>query len=241
MSAPFEPLRERLLRAGIAPRHVRRYLRELTEHLADLTERQRAAGYDEENAAIRARALLGDDAELAVAMEEQPGFRSLVARFPWLVFGIAPTFLATLAYVLTALLIVATAWVGGLLDGGGGLAAAPFWFQLYGLAVAQTATFLMPLLIASLLVMLAARQRMRLLWPLLGIAMIVTCGLRMNANMVQPGQHGYSIGLGTTILPLPHALGGPGFHFEGLIVLAQGILALLPLAWLLWTRRKAAA
>ncbi len=30
-------LRERLLRAGVAPRHVRRYLIELREHWADLT------------------------------------------------------------------------------------------------------------------------------------------------------------------------------------------------------------
>ena len=54
MSAPFDPLRERLLRAGIAPRHVRRYLRELTEHLADLTAEQRAVGYDEADAAMLA-------------------------------------------------------------------------------------------------------------------------------------------------------------------------------------------
>ena len=33
MSAPFEALEDRLLRGGIAPRHVKRYLRELHEHL----------------------------------------------------------------------------------------------------------------------------------------------------------------------------------------------------------------
>ena len=33
----FEALRETLLQGGIAPRHVRRYLRELDDHLADLT------------------------------------------------------------------------------------------------------------------------------------------------------------------------------------------------------------
>ena len=31
----FETLRERLLRAGIAPRHVRRFLRELHDHYED--------------------------------------------------------------------------------------------------------------------------------------------------------------------------------------------------------------
>jgi len=53
----FEALRETLLIAGIAPRHVRRYLRERDDHLADLTEAQRAAGHGNEDAAVRARAL----------------------------------------------------------------------------------------------------------------------------------------------------------------------------------------
>lgn len=53
---PFEALRERLLTAGIAPRHVRRYLAELNDHLDDRTQAQRDAGYDTEDAKIRARA-----------------------------------------------------------------------------------------------------------------------------------------------------------------------------------------
>ena len=32
----FPELRERLLRAGVAPRHVRRYLNELGDHFTDL-------------------------------------------------------------------------------------------------------------------------------------------------------------------------------------------------------------
>ena len=46
MFAPFESLEDRLLRGGIAPRHVKRYLRELDEHLSDITEAQAAAGQD---------------------------------------------------------------------------------------------------------------------------------------------------------------------------------------------------
>ena len=37
MAMWLRELRERLLRAGVAPRHVRRYLTELREHWADLT------------------------------------------------------------------------------------------------------------------------------------------------------------------------------------------------------------
>ena len=36
MPKHFHELRERLLNAGVAPRHVQRYLKELADHLADL-------------------------------------------------------------------------------------------------------------------------------------------------------------------------------------------------------------
>ena len=58
-SEAFANLEDRLLRGGIAPRHVKRYLRELSEHLADLTAAQRDAGFDAEDAAARTRAALG--------------------------------------------------------------------------------------------------------------------------------------------------------------------------------------
>jgi len=37
-------LEERLLRAGVAPRHVRRYVAELRDHLADLRAEEERAG-----------------------------------------------------------------------------------------------------------------------------------------------------------------------------------------------------
>jgi hypothetical protein len=42
MPKPFDELRERLLRAGIAPRYVRRYLSELADHLADISAERNA-------------------------------------------------------------------------------------------------------------------------------------------------------------------------------------------------------
>src|ERR1700740_1459704 len=42
MVKPFSDLRERLLKSGVAPRHVRRYLGELSEHLADLQAEEMA-------------------------------------------------------------------------------------------------------------------------------------------------------------------------------------------------------
>ena len=87
---PFDTVAETLLKGGIAPRHVRRYIGELCDHLEDGIAQQKAAGFDDEDARIRARALLGDDRELTAAMLEQTRFRSWPARLPWLVFLILP-------------------------------------------------------------------------------------------------------------------------------------------------------
>ena len=82
MSAPFETLEDRLLRGGVAPRHVKRYLRELDEHLSDITEARAAAGHDAPVAAASARAALGPDEELADAMLNRRDFRTLSCPLP---------------------------------------------------------------------------------------------------------------------------------------------------------------
>jgi hypothetical protein len=232
----FASLRERLLRAGIAPRHVRRYLRELTDHLADLTAEQRAAGYDEENAAIRARALLGDDAELAVAMEEQPGFRSLASRFPWLMFGVMPPLTLLLGYLLSALSMVILALAGGVIvpHHMGQLPPVPDWFTSAGMGWTFVSNFLIGPALASLLAWMALRQRLSTFWPILSVLLFVALGPRV---LFSTGPHNIGIGI-TSILPIvPRALGGAvPIHWP--TFLGQGALLCLPLAWLLRTRRK---
>src|ERR1700761_3879740 len=98
----FDTLRETLLAGGIAPRHVRRYLAELSEHLDDLTAEQRALGYDETDATLRARARLGDDTELAQAMLVRKQFHSWASRAPWAFFGLLPPVIT----ILTAFVVV---------------------------------------------------------------------------------------------------------------------------------------
>ncbi|HEX4104819.1 MAG TPA: hypothetical protein VHX92_01180, partial [Rhizomicrobium sp.] len=86
----FERLSERLLAAGIAPRHVRRYVRELRDHFDDVMREEKAGGASRELAETRALSRLGNDEDLAQAMLSKPELRSLTARFPWAVFGIGP-------------------------------------------------------------------------------------------------------------------------------------------------------
>lgn len=90
MSLPFETLREHLLRAGVTPRYVNRYVTELREHLADLIERERTSGLGIEQATEHALALIGREADLAKAAIERGAPLSVAARAPWAMYVILP-------------------------------------------------------------------------------------------------------------------------------------------------------
>jgi hypothetical protein len=95
----FDRLTERLLHAGIAPRHVRRYARELRDHFDDLVREEKDDGAARELAETKALSRLGNDEDLAQAMLSRPELRSLTARYPWAVFGIAPLVIPLLSAV----------------------------------------------------------------------------------------------------------------------------------------------
>ena len=229
---PFEAVAETLLKGGVAPRHVRRYVRELDEHLDDLTAQQRAAGYDRDDAQVRARARLGEDSELAQAMLEQPGMRSWPARLPWLVFLLLPPVLT----VAIGLLFYAAFYFVG--DGAAKINAVVPVPQDWLIGVSVTAMTAINVLavpvMAVLLVVLARRQRLKPLWPLLGIALLLLATpmfgykfghhhdgqLSANYGLVFPGR--WSTVVRFWPLMLSHAL------------------ALLPAAWLA-LRRKGSA
>jgi hypothetical protein len=82
MPRQFRELRERLLCAGIAPRHVHRYLAELSDHLADLTAEEQRNGLAPAEAQTSALARLGDSEHLAEAMIRKRQLRAWSARAP---------------------------------------------------------------------------------------------------------------------------------------------------------------
>lgn len=196
MPHPFEELHERLLQAGVAPRHVRRYERELTEHLDDLIAMQKARGYEGEDAYLRARALLGPDDELMQAMLASGRFRSLSAHAPWLVFGVAPLFV-----------------IAGLLTGVGFMMVGVWHFGLAG-HVSSGARWLTDLvwvwcnmvmiatgpLAATFFVILAMRQRLASRWPTVAVVMVafLTAFLTFVVKLPVPHKAG-ELGLGLSI------------------------------------------
>lgn len=191
---PFEQLRETLLKAGFAPRHVRRYLAELRDHLDDLIQTQRDAGYDAEDAAIRAHARLGDDADLAAAMLARPRLRSWPARAPGLVFGLLPLLFLILLVALPVILLAGISEVIRLQAGGPG--PTPDWFRDLVLFLCEAGNWSAAPFTAILFTIMAARQRLAPHWPLLAGALLAAIGLHMQASFPGPNHHGGSLGIG---------------------------------------------
>ena len=190
----FEGLRESLLKGGVAPRHVRRYLAELSEHLDDLTEKQRAHGYEGEDASSRARALLGEDRELAAAMLEQKSLRSIPARAPWLIFGFLPPVVgiaAAFALIAPLILIANLQHMVGY-DG----INAPQWFRELAFAVTGVGNLALAPTLAAGFAFLAARQRISTVWPILAILVIALLDLQFRTEFPAVGHRGGSIGIG---------------------------------------------
>jgi hypothetical protein len=235
---PFENLRERLLRAGVAPRHVRRYLTELNEHMADLIQVQHRAGYTGDDAFMRARALLGSDDDLAHAMIIRRGVKSWSARVPWLIFTLLPP-LSLLFLVLlwtTALVIIGGA--NGLMRVGYNI-QWPEWYHLIVLFMTSTNNLLWPPATASLFVYIAWRQRLPLKWPLVATAILLMNLMRLGT---QSGAPVIGVRWMHRFNSLELALMTP-FNMSGWrviaahwpLVLLQWILTLLPTLWLLRT------
>lgn len=165
---PFDHLREPLLRAGISPRHVKRYLTELAEHYDDAIHDEERRGASHAEAEHAARARLGDDEHLVESALARPELRSVAARFPGLIFGAGPV----LSYI--ALIVGITLAVANVV----GIPHGPV-SQSFAQAAAALCVFfdrVLPALIALAVVALAVQQRHVGRWPLIGAAIIALVG-----------------------------------------------------------------
>jgi hypothetical protein len=176
----FDRLSERLLRAGIAPRHVRRTVRELSDHFDDLVCEEKADGAARELAETRALSRLGHDEDLAQAMLARPELRSLTARYPWAVFGLAPLVIPLLSAVAALYFEI---WfithVHGFFTYLTGQPPGPITARLATkvfTAYNTLAVYGVPLLFAWLFYWLGSRQRMRPAWIVTGVVLICVLG-----------------------------------------------------------------
>jgi hypothetical protein len=244
MSQPrFDRLSERLLHAGIAPRHVRRYVRELGDHFDDLVREEKAGGATRELAETRALSRLGNDDALADAMLSRPELRSLTARYPWAVFGIGPIVLLALSVVgglylelwlLNQPLGVFT-YLTGQPPGPVTARLATRIYTVYNTLIVYGA----PLLFAWLFYWMGSRQRMRLAWIVTGVAIICVLGGFQNLIFYDTGCRGCGH------LLIQSGLLSPFLHFFAPFNFAEGIaraiinLAIAGGVWWLSAKRKA--
>ncbi|QDZ10958.1 hypothetical protein [Devosia ginsengisoli] len=206
MPDQLENLRETLLRAGTSPAHVRRYLRELSEHRDDLYDHLRQQGFRAQAARNEADRRLGSADALLLPMLADPRFRSRAARWPALFYIVLPLACQAglvVAFTLVLLLVAGTSLRPIIADLGSGLA-------LLLLAA--------PVLIAWLTLLAAHRRRASRRWPIVG----AVCGaafaaaLQLGVTLPAPDVHG-QIGL---------SLGQPAL----LPLLVLTLLSLLPLS-----------
>ena len=226
---PFHELRERLLRAGVAPRHVRRYLTELADHLADLRVEEERAGRSRAEAESAALLRLGGMDDLAKAMIEQRQFQSWCARVPWAMFGFAPLFVLAGAYFVACLIL----WSGWKIFLPG--TNTPFvevdGLSIFYFGVGRLIYFGAPIFIGWGIGLVAARQRLNAVWPTVGLVLIALIGCMARVRAVRPAGPG-----GVGRVSMGFSLGP---SVEGSLLYALVILSLTVLPYLIWRLHNA--
>lgn len=161
----LDSLRERLLVAGVAPRHVRRYLRELGEHLDDARRAELDRGVDPREADRAAWQRLGSEDSLLQSVLARPELRGASARFPALVFGLGPAlaWLTTIAITVIALHLVPDSVLHQ--------KKPAAWIEI-AVALGTGYVRALPVLVGVVAFMAAARRRARAHWPLAGAALV---------------------------------------------------------------------
>jgi hypothetical protein len=199
----FDALREQLLRAGIAPRHVRRYIGELRDHFNDLVREETASGASRSEAESRARMRIGSDGNLAAVMLARPELRSLAARYPLAVFALGPFALVVAAIVAGLVAELGIFKIAHMLVPHPSAAQRESF--ILAIAVWNTlATYVAPLAIAAALCIVGLRQRMPPAWIFVAIACACFFGAFQEINFSDDGHHGELI-IGSGLLPPFHA------------------------------------
>ncbi|MGA8112015.1 MAG: hypothetical protein WB974_21405 [Acidobacteriaceae bacterium] len=230
MAKEFRELRERLLRAGVAPRHVRRYVTELSQHQADLIAEEEQAGCSRAEAETTAMARLGSVETLVRTMIERRELRSWTARAPWAVLGLGPLAALMAAWGI-ALTILVSGWVIFLPQ-----ASTPFnhplrGFAIYYFGVGRLLYYTAPLLVGWAFAAMAIRQRVGRWWLLPGLMLIAWCGgmARVHAARTTTGWTG---AVGVHLAGghgVSTANGGDGIH--ALVLLALTLAPYLVWRW----------
>jgi hypothetical protein len=232
----FHVLRERLLRGGVAPKHVRRTIAELRDHHTDLFTEAFSGGRSFEDADREASIRLGDEDSLAAEVLGRPELRSWAHRWPWIAYGVAPTFVLGLAVVALVLLLGFSDLADAVRtdrrtfsDRWGSPAA--IW-SVSG-AIRLFYSFGLPVLLAGACCVAAAQRRVARRWPLIGVVIAAIVGAAIQLNVVWPYGPEADGALSMTIRV-------PPFPGSGGTLLRAAVTCALTLGPYLWWRKHVA-
>lgn len=201
-------LRLRLLRGGVAPKHVNRTLKELRHHFADLEQKALSEGLSQTDAAAQAVKQLGDPELIIEEALARPELRSWAYRWPWVIYGMFPV--VALALVVVGSIVVVGSLLG-LAQSNSGLSPAAFanalFDQWWARALLETwrvsMVYVLPVVFAGALCIFAAKRDAPILWPTIGVFLILFLGFSYNLSFTPPpapdqlAQIGAGIGFGT--------------------------------------------
>jgi len=231
----FHDLRETLLRGGVAPKHVRRTIAELRDHQTDLFGEALSRGCSFEDAEREASMRLGDEDALAAVVLARPELQSWTHRWPWIAYGVTPTFLLGLAFVTLVLLLGFSDVVRTDQHTFSERWGSPESVWSVAGAVRMFASFGLPMLLAATCCFVAAQRRVAVRWPLIGvvIASIVGAAVQFNVAWPQGPDVSGALAVRITVPPFPGSVGAM------LRATATCALTLGPFLW--WKKRVARA
>ena len=173
----------------------------------------------------------GDMAQSSRAVQ----FHSWCIRAPWAVFGLAPLLLLAGAYFI-ACLYLRTVWTifmsGADTPFGVRWAGPPYALQNLFFQFGKFYYFGAPILVGWAMGFVAARQRMKAIWPTVGLLLVALMG---GTAEIQASRKAVPAGLGHIRMDF-FALGpsAPGFYEAIIHALAIFVVTVLP--WLIWRR-----
>ena len=171
----FAGVRAALLNAGIAPKYVRRALREIQEHLADLCAEAEEQRLTRAEAIEYAQARIGTCDAFVSAYLEQPNLKSWGARWPKRLFILAPLM------CLLASMLLLTVGAASLLEAFAGAHAhqhrvLPALLRHCLTALPMVGMYGLPVIMSLTVSVYAIRRRLAPIWPAVGIGVISVLG-----------------------------------------------------------------
>ena len=197
-------LRIRLLRGGVAPRHVNRTLKELRHHFADLEQKALSQGLSQLEASAQAAERIGDPELVIDEALSRPELRSWAYRWPWGVYGILPV--VTMALVIVGSMFAVFGFLelaqnlSGLSDAA--LARALFdqsWVRAFFEIWPVVMVYVLPGIFAGTLCIFAANRDAPILWPTVGVFLVLILGFSYNLGVtpsLASDQNSWNIGVG---------------------------------------------